>query len=120
MDAGGPELTALLGLSERGPMSIVFATTYPQRTPALYGLFARRAWIPDYVWGRTDEHLAAPMKEFEDKWGQGNSTDLFVPRLADDQELRRFAGRLKRSSVFSAAAAQTLVGMDHAIDVRQV
>src|SRR5262249_38501046 len=43
-----------------------------------------------------------------------------VPRLADDQELRRFAGRLKRSSVFSAAAAQILVCMDRGIDVRQV
>src|SRR5436190_22589265 len=31
MDAGGPERAALLGLSEGGAMSIMFATTYPER-----------------------------------------------------------------------------------------
>ena len=36
-------------------MSIVFATTYPQRTSALilYGAFAREAWAPDNPWGGT-------------------------------------------------------------------
>jgi len=32
MDAGNPESIALFGLSEGGPMSIVFAATYPQRS----------------------------------------------------------------------------------------
>jgi pimeloyl-ACP methyl ester carboxylesterase len=57
MDAAGSERAALLGYSEGGTMSIVFAATYPQRTSALilYGAFARRAWAPDNLWGRTDE-----------------------------------------------------------------
>ncbi len=35
MDAVGSERAALLGLSEGGPMSILFAATYPDRVWAL-------------------------------------------------------------------------------------
>jgi pimeloyl-ACP methyl ester carboxylesterase len=43
MDAAGSTRAALLGFSEGGPMSIVFAATYPHCTSALilYGAFAR-------------------------------------------------------------------------------
>ncbi len=43
MDAVGSERAALLGVSEGGPMSIMFAATYPGRTlaPILYGTVAR-------------------------------------------------------------------------------
>ena len=64
MDAAGSTRAALLGFSEGGPMSIVFAATYPQRTSALilYGAFARRAWAPDNPWGGTEDQLAAGLK----------------------------------------------------------
>src|SRR5207245_5020118 len=35
MDAAGSERAALFGLSEGGPMSVMFAATYPERTRAL-------------------------------------------------------------------------------------
>jgi pimeloyl-ACP methyl ester carboxylesterase len=59
------------------------------------------------------------LKSFEEKWGQGNGIDYFAPSLADDQELRRFYGRLERSSA-SPGAAQTLARMDYGTDVRHV
>src|SRR5438876_12349886 len=42
MDAAGSERAALLGLSEGGAMSALFATTYPERTraPILCGTYA--------------------------------------------------------------------------------
>ena len=42
MDAAGSRQAALIGASEGGPMSILFAATYPQRTRAqvLYGAYA--------------------------------------------------------------------------------
>jgi pimeloyl-ACP methyl ester carboxylesterase len=81
MDAVGSPRAALLGYSEGGPMSIVFAATYPQRTSALilYGSFARHAWAPDNPWVMTDEQLGAALKSREETWGQGNLIDRFMP-----------------------------------------
>jgi len=81
MDAAGSERAALLGFSEGGSMSIVFAATYPQRTLALilYGAFARAAWAPDYTWGSSDERLRERLKWVEENWGQGNSISYVLP-----------------------------------------
>jgi pimeloyl-ACP methyl ester carboxylesterase len=44
MDAAGSREAALVGASEGGPMSILFAATYPQRTRALilYGAYSNK------------------------------------------------------------------------------
>jgi class 3 adenylate cyclase len=121
MDAVGSTRAALLGFSEGGPMSILFAATYPQRTSALilYGAFSRGAWAPDYPWGRTDDQLEAFLKLREKEWGQGKGLDSFMPSLAGDEELRKFVGRLERASA-SPGAAHTITRMNHGIDVRHV
>ena len=48
MDAAGSQRAAIVGVSEGGPMSILFAATYPERTAAivLVGSFARLSWAP--------------------------------------------------------------------------
>ena len=50
MDAAGSERAALVGFSEGGPMSMLFAVSHPERTTALVleDSFARLAWAPDY------------------------------------------------------------------------
>src|SRR5512145_2404080 len=57
MDAAGSARAALFGYSEGGPMSLLFAASYPQRASALvlYGTYAKRSWAPDYPFGWTDE-----------------------------------------------------------------
>src|SRR5690348_11896087 len=57
MDAAGSERAAILGVSEGGPMAILFTATYPDRAWALMleGAFARRLWAPDYPWGTREE-----------------------------------------------------------------
>ena len=121
MDAAGSERAALLGFSEGGSMSIVFAATYPQRTLALilYGAFARAAWAPDYTWGSSDERLRERLKWVEENWGQGSSIAMYCPSVADDPEVRSFFGRLERSSA-TPGAVQTLQRMNRDIDVRHV
>src|ERR1700732_1522899 len=55
MEAAGMEEAALLGISEGGPLTALFAATHPERCRALvlYGSFARFAsWLP------TEEALA--------------------------------------------------------------
>jgi pimeloyl-ACP methyl ester carboxylesterase len=57
MDAVGCERAALIGASEGGPMSILFAATYPDRvwTLVLVGSYARVLWAPDYPYGYPEE-----------------------------------------------------------------
>ena len=53
MDAAGSERAALLGAGEGGPMTILFAATYPERTSAL-ALISTQATMArhaDYPWG---------------------------------------------------------------------
>src|SRR6478672_11034527 len=52
MDAVGSQRAALFGYSEGGPMCILFAATYPDRTRALvlYGTYAKRLRTADYPW----------------------------------------------------------------------
>ncbi len=121
MDAVGSKQAAVLGYSEGGPMSILFAATYPQRTSALilYGAMARAAWAPDNPWGRTEEQLAIRLKLVEEKWGQGQTVDLYAPSLADNDEYRRWLARVERAAA-SPGAALTLLRMNHEIDVRHV
>ena len=121
MDAAGSTRAAVMGFSEGGPMCIVFAATFPERTTALvlYGSFARGAWAPDYPWRLTEEQFEAVLKGREGSWGQGNSVDIYMPSLAHDEERRKFAGRLERASA-SPKAAQTISIMARDIDVRHV
>jgi pimeloyl-ACP methyl ester carboxylesterase len=55
MDAIGSERAFLLGASEGGPMSILFAATYPELVAGLvtYAAYARRAWAPGRCRRRT-------------------------------------------------------------------
>jgi Eukaryotic DNA topoisomerase I, catalytic core len=53
MNATGSQCAAVLGLSEGGPVSVLFAATYPERVTALtlYGTFARMTRTDAYPWG---------------------------------------------------------------------
>ena len=53
MDAAGCDRAALVGISEGGPLTILFAATYPERVSALvaWGTFARVQRGPDYPLG---------------------------------------------------------------------
>src|ERR671933_2415460 len=52
MDAAGSEQAVVVGTLEGGPMAMLFAATYPERTRALvlYATFARATWAEDYHW----------------------------------------------------------------------
>jgi pimeloyl-ACP methyl ester carboxylesterase len=121
MDAAGSRRAVLLGSSEGGPMSLLFAATHPDRVQSLvlYGAMARMAWAPDHPWGRTAEQLEAMVHGIEAKWGQGHSVDLFAPSLAALPQYRAWRGRLDRSAA-SPGAAIALARMNDAIDVRHV
>ena len=58
LDAAGFDRPALVGVSEGGPMSLLFAATYPDRVRSLvlYGTAARFSQeLPGHPWGFTPE-----------------------------------------------------------------
>ena len=55
LDAVGSETAVLMGVSEGGPMSILFAATYPERTRALVlcGAEVKEETTDDWPWGES-------------------------------------------------------------------
>jgi class 3 adenylate cyclase len=121
MDAVGSERAALIGVSEGGPMSMLFAATYPERTVALvlFGTFARSSWAEDYPWGRRYEEREAQMARMRSAWGTGMSIERYAPSLAGDSALRQWWAALERTSV-SPGALVALTRMNAEIDARHV
>jgi pimeloyl-ACP methyl ester carboxylesterase len=116
MDAVGSDRAALIGVSEGGPMSVLFAATYPERTVALvlYGTAARFRRDVDYPRG-AEETFAELYRIFDDGWGTGESLRVFAPSLLENERAREYVGRLERASGSPGtmrAFLDTLVGID--------
>ena len=121
MDAVGSERAAFFGISEGGPISILFAATHPQRTSALilYGTYARRMWAPDHPWGRTEAEMDAILERIDRDWGKDALLDLSDPSIANNDEARRTFARYFRLAA-SPGAALTVLRLQTQIDVRHV
>jgi pimeloyl-ACP methyl ester carboxylesterase/DNA-binding CsgD family transcriptional regulator len=116
MDAAGCGRAALLGASEGGPMSILFAATYPKRTRALI-LYGAYAHFHTWVMGR--EALEEFIRGIESSWGTGANAPRFAPEQSKDGRFPAWWGRYERNSA-SPNAAIALARMNAAIDVRSV
>lgn len=121
MGAVGSQRAALFGISEGGPMSVLFAATYPERTTALvlYGSFARAAWAPDYPWGRTAEERETRIAAMREAWGTGVLPTAFAPSLATDPAYVEWCATFERQSA-SPGAVEALLRMNGEIDARHV
>jgi len=121
MDVVGSERAALFGISEGGPLCMLFAATYPNRTSALImaGSYPRRTWAPDYFWGPTDEQLEGWIDQLQCEWGGPTGVDARAPSMAHDERFRQWWARFLRMSA-SPTAAATLTRMNGQIDVRNV
>ena len=120
MDAVGSERAALFGYSEGGPMSMLFAATYPERTSSLvlYGAYAkRRDPDDDYPWAPTREDRLADAAEVERTWGEESDLGAMAPN-ADGAMVRWWRARARASA--SPGAARDLILMNSQIDVRAV
>jgi len=124
LDAVGSQRTALFGLSEGGPMSLLFAATYPERTAALitFGSFARLVPAPDYfpeLREDSHEHLLSFSDALENHWGEGNALALFMPSIAGDANTKRMLGMFERTAA-SPAMVRALQRFNTEIDVTRV
>jgi class 3 adenylate cyclase len=121
MDAAGSQRAALLGVSEGGPMSALFAATYPERCAGLimYGSYARWIQEPGYPWAPTREWHTRAAQAFEQQWGKPLGLDLFAPSRVDDEGFREQWAAFLRAGA-SPSAAVALLRMNIEIDVRPI
>jgi pimeloyl-ACP methyl ester carboxylesterase len=121
LDAVGSQRAALFGPSEGGPMSALFAATYPERTSALvlYGTFASAIRDADYPWAMDADKRRAIIDDIPLTWGRGHYADLLAPSLHGDARFRAWWARLERQGA-SPGAAMALRRMNGQIDLRPV
>jgi class 3 adenylate cyclase len=119
LDAVGSKRTALFGISEGGPMSILYAASFPQRVSnlVLYGTYAKAARSDDYPDGIPRQRFERWLAATASAWGGPAGLQLFAPSLSDDRETSTWWARLLRSGT-SPRAAAALMRMYLDIDVR--
>jgi class 3 adenylate cyclase len=122
MDAAGSERAALMGVSEGGPMSILFAATYPDRTQALLliGAEVKEETTADWPWGDwTREEFEQTVGEIGERWGKGLAAPLLFADDPDLESLKQWLGRLQTGSM-TPRDAEAFMRMAFQIDVRDV
>ncbi|HYG80125.1 MAG TPA: alpha/beta fold hydrolase [Pyrinomonadaceae bacterium] len=121
MEAVGSNRAALCGVSEGGPMSALFAATYPERTAALVmiGTYSKRIWAPDYPWAPTAEQRNHFFEEIQKNWGGPVGIEERAPSMRDDPQFREWWATYLRMGA-SPGAAVALTKMNAEVDVRHV
>lgn len=121
LDAVGSSSAVLYGISEGGPLCMLFSATYPERSTALvvYGSWARAFAAPDYAWGFDPARFESLMASLEPRWGKGTAVNVVAPSLAHNDQFRAWWARYERMST-SPGTASGLLRMAFEGDVRQV
>jgi class 3 adenylate cyclase/pimeloyl-ACP methyl ester carboxylesterase len=123
LDAAGSERPALLGVSEGGPMSALFAATYPDRISALALYGTGPTAKPDRLSPELRERLKRGWAELsaivDEHWGEGLAIEWFAPNLAGSPTMRRSWGLFERAAA-SPGMVSELLRSYREIDVSDV
>ena len=122
MDAAGSQRAVIYGISEAGPMALLFAATYPDRVQALvlYGTWARAAHAPDYPIGYSPERLDAFIDLVVRDWGTGRAFGgIHIQHVPDSAEAGRFLAQFERNACTPQMVAE-IERRNFEIDVRAI
>jgi class 3 adenylate cyclase/alpha-beta hydrolase superfamily lysophospholipase len=122
LNAAGSSSAALLGVSEGGPMAMLFAAAHPERARALIlcGAEVRERKDEEWPWGEsTPEEFEEAMASLPERWGHTNPVAYYMPSHKDDERTVRLAQR-QRMEAASPGAAMAFMRMAFDIDVRDV
>ena len=123
MDAAGSERAAVAGVSEGGPMAILFAATYPERTQALvlYGALPRFVRGPGFPWQSSKHEYLAGAAELARTWGSEEYAREILEFDGEEPTPERIAAAASRwRQSASPGAVLQLRRMNAEIDVRPV
>jgi len=125
MDEVGSQQAVLMGVSEGGPMSILFAATHPERVAALilWGSDVKGVRTDDFPWAPSFEEAIRAVEEAGERWGSLDYCDEVLrtaaPSVAGDEDFRRWWASYMRLGA-SPASAAALRRMNMEIDVSRV
>ncbi len=121
MSAAGCERPVIFGISEGGPMSVLFAATHPDRVSSLvlYGTYARMLKAPDFPHGIPEKALARWSEIVKREWGGPVGAGVWAPSAVGDGDFERWWARVLRYGT-SPAGAVALMNLYREIDVRSV
>jgi class 3 adenylate cyclase len=121
MDAAGSDRAALLGAGEGGPMTILYAATYPERTTALTLVNTSAAMTrgPDAPWGMPEDVKEKVSNGVQRSYWDDDSAEYVLgPVVSDSREVAQLR-RLFRYAT-SPGLAHRLIRASLNHDVRHV
>ena len=118
MDAAGSARAAVMGISEGGVMSTLFAATYPERTVGLIINGSYPSWLrrPYYPWGVHTEERDKRLAGVEATWGKGLGMHAYAPSQLENPEVSAWWARFTQMSASPRDAAD-LIRMNSLIDI---
>ena len=123
MDAAGSKRAAIMGVSEGGPMTLLFAATYPERTAAAiaYGCGVSFVQTHEYPWANSRERWAEVVRDMQSRGMSPEWLDETLtyeaPSLAGDDDVKRWWRRWILTSA-SPGAVTAVWKMNRDIDAR--
>jgi class 3 adenylate cyclase len=120
-DAVASERAAIMAWLDGGPMAMLFAATYPERTAALVlaHTAARYVRAEDYPHGFAPEVAEQLLHMVEELWGTEGFVSIAAPSRSQDEGFRQRYGRYLRAAARPREAAAQLRNVLSA-DVRHV
>jgi class 3 adenylate cyclase len=122
MDAAGSQRAVVYGVSEAGPMALLFAATHPERVQALvlYGTGARLRQAPDYPMGASSEWVDRFIDLMTREWSTGRAFGgVHIQHVPDTAEAARFLAQFERSACTPQMVAE-IEQRNFEIDVRPI
>ena len=121
LDAVGSESAAIMAWFDGGPMAMLFAATYPERTAALVlaHTAARYVRADDYPEGFAPDVAEQLLRMVGELWGTEGFAAIAAPSRSEDDGFRQRYGRYLRAAARPRDAAAQLHNL-LAADVRHV
>ena len=123
MDATGSDSASLIGASEGGPLSMLFAAAHPERTRSLIlmGAEVRERKDEEWPWGEsTPEEFESSMALLPERWGKpGRFIEFLAPSQESTPWMVDWSARLQRNAN-TPGSAEAFIRMAYEIDIRDI